>query len=167
MDINVAVDVSYESNADERELSRGKALNEGREDGWRKFVDWDVVDGIDFGEVVEDPLKVGEDEDEAEVGNDRGGEVDVVDVDEAEVGSGSCLTGARTVESPRLRLNPSKIVFNHGWSSFFNVASLPPLPLLPTVPFSFQGPHSNKKLPNPCPSDNLFCILGLCGLVGL
>lgn len=113
VDMNVAVDVSYESNADELELSTGNALNEGREDGWRRFVDWDVVEGIDLGEVVEDPL-IGEDEDEAEVGSDRGGEVDVVEVDEAEVGSGSCLTGAKTVESPRLRLNPSKMPFNHG-----------------------------------------------------
>jgi hypothetical protein len=54
VDILVAVEASYVSNADELKFAKGNALNEGREEGWR-VVDMDVSDEMAFGKVVVDP----------------------------------------------------------------------------------------------------------------
>lgn len=55
VDILVAVDESYVSNADELEFLKGNALNEGREDGWMEVADMDGAAEMGFGKVVVDP----------------------------------------------------------------------------------------------------------------
>lgn len=156
----VAEDASYVPIADKLNFSFGNAWNEGREDGWPGVVDVDVVADMDFDTMGEEEDKV----DDAEVGIDLGGDIEVVEVDEAEEGSGSCLGGGMSVASPFdefpiLFMSSNRLV-SQGLSSFLRVASLSPLPLL------FIVPVSEEKGPNP--SDNLFeNDRGLCGLVGL